>query len=259
MTGQVHFECDDRIGTATLDNPRRRNALTEEMLADIADNLPQLAAQGARALVIRGDERSFCGGYDLTRLPSCGDGASYADGGHPLMRALDAIENFPGSTVAALGGHAVGGGCLLAMSCDLRYARDGVRWSIPATRLGVVYPERGVRRLVATVGLGRAQQVLLLADSVGTEEGLAWGLYNGVFPGGEFDTSVQEIAARLGRRAPLAVNGLHAIVQRAVLPSLAPETQHLIDELTEAALASEDMKEGLAALLQKRRPEFNGR
>ena len=259
MTGQVHFECDDRIGTATLDNPRRRNALTEEMLADIADNLPVLTARGARVLVIRGDERSFCGGYDLTRLSRCGDGAGYAEASHPLMRALDAIENFPGATVAALAGHAVGGGCLLAMSCDLRYARAGVRFSIPATRLGVVYPERGVRRLVATVGLGRALEVLLLADAVPASDALAWGLYNDVFDGDVFDHRIREIIARLARRAPLAVSGIHAIVQRVVLPSLAPDTQQLIDALTEAALSSEDVGEGLAALLEKRRPEFNGR
>ncbi len=259
MTGSVHIDRADGIGSLTLDHPERRNALTERMLTRIAEEVPRLARDGARALVVRGAGSVFCGGYDLTRLTRGGGGAGYAEGDHPLMRALDAIEGFPGPTVAALQGHVVGGGCLLAMSCDLRYAVDGVRWSIPAARLGVVYPERGIRRLVALVGLGRAMEILLVADPVDMDTALRWGLVNGVDPRDRFDERLRARLARLARRSPLAVEGVHAIVRRAALPPLEEEARRAIDALTEAALHSEDVAEGLAALEEHRQPEFRGR
>lgn len=259
MTATVHLDLRGAIGTATLDHPERRNALTEEMLDRLASGIPDLARRGARVLVLRGEGSSFCGGYDFTRLGSCGDGAGYAEGAHPLMRALDAIEQFPGPTLAALNGHAVGGGCLLAMSCDLRYATEGARWSIPATRLGVVYPERGVRRLVALVGLGRAMEVLLMAEPLPMAAALAWGLVNGVEPADRFDDLVAERAAQLARRAPLAVSGVHEIVGRTVLPALDGPVREILDGLTERALLSRDVAEGLASLTEKRKPEFEGR
>ncbi len=229
------------------------------MLTRIADGIPRLYDDGARVLVLRGAARTFCGGYDFTQLARCGDGAGYAEGEHPLMRALDAIEAFGGVTVAAINGHVVGGGCLLAMSCDLRHAVEGAKWAIPAAKLGVVYPERGVRRLVALVGLGRAMEVLLAGEPVEARQALDWGLYNSLTSREGFDLELDDRVAALASRAPLAVQGIHAIVQRAVLPALDEPTQAAVDRLTEAALNSEDVTEGLAALTEKRAPEFVGR
>ena len=259
MSARVLFTRDDLAGTVTLDHPEKRNALTETMLGLLVEGVRGLAEDGARVLVIRGAQQTFCGGYDFTQLSSCGDGAGYAEGAHPLMRALDAIEAFPGTTVAAINGHVVGGGCLLAMSCDLRYAVEGAKWTIPATRLGVVYPERGIRRLIGLIGLGRAMEVLLVADPVEASTALSWGLVNAVEPRAEFDARVAERVAELTGRAPLAVQGVHEVVRRAVLPALDGPTQAALDALTEAALRSDDVGEGLAALAGKRAPEFKGR
>lgn len=258
MPARVRLSRDHLVGTATLDHPEKRNALTEPMLGELAEGIRGLAEDGARVLVIRGADRTFCGGYDFTQLSACGDGAGYAEGAHPLMMALDAIEAFAGPTVAAINGHVVGGGCLLAMSCDLRYAVDGAKWSIPATRLGVVYPERGIRRLVALIGLGRAMEVLLVADPIEAATALRWGLVNAVDSPAEFDSRVADRLAELARRAPLAVQGVHEVVRRAVLPALDARTHAALDALTEAALLSEDVAEGLAALASKRAPEFKG-
>jgi enoyl-CoA hydratase/carnithine racemase len=259
MPANVHLSLQRRIATAVLDHPERRNALTEEMLVTLAEGIPRLEAQGARVLVLRGEGRVFCGGYDFTRLASCGAGAGYAEGEHPLMRALDAIEAFGGVTVAAINGHAVGGGCLLATSCDLRHAAEGAKWSIPAAKLGVVYPERGVRRLVALVGLGRAMDVLLTGDPLEPRQALEWGLYNTVTSVEAFDRELERRTEALSRRAPLAVQGIHEIIRRTVLAVPDEASRRFIDGLTEAALSSEDVAEGLAALAQKRSPEFVGR
>ncbi len=258
MTGTVHFEVAGAIGTATLDHPQKRNALTPAMLQALADELPAMAADGARVLVLRGEGKVFCGGYDIAALAAHGRGADYAEEAHPLMRALDAVERFPGPTVAALDGHVIGGGCLLAMTCDLRYAADGIEWSIPATRLGVVYPEQGVRRLVALVGLGRALEVMLDAEPLDATTAAAWGLYNAVDPADEFEARLAERVASLSQRAPLAVQGVHEIVRRAVLPALDAEVAGVFAALTAAALQSEDHREGIAALAEKRAPRFEG-
>ncbi len=260
MTGTVHLDLDGAIGRVTLDHPDKGNSLTEEMMVILAEGVPSLAEGGARVLVIRGQGRVFCGGYDLSRMPTAGRGRpAYTAGGHPLMRALDAVEAFPGPTVAALAGHAIGGGCLLASVCDLRYAAEGVKWSIPAARIGVVYPERGVRRLVALVGLGRTLELLLVASPLPAEQALAWGLFNGVDPSEEYEARLEERLDDLARRAPLAVDGIHETVRRAVLPALDDEVRTALDALVERALDSEDVKEGLAALAGGRRPEFHGR
>ncbi len=259
MTATVHLELDGAIARVTLDHPGRGNALTEEMLEAMATGIPALAGRGARALVIRGQGTSFCGGYDLGRIAGAAAGPAYVDGEHPMMRALDALECFPGPTVAALDGHAIGGGCLLASVCDLRYAAEGIRWSIPATRLGVVYPERGLRRLVALVGLGRTMEMLLVADPLTPEVGLAWGLYNGVAPVETFDDRLEARLADLALRAPLAVDGVHQTLRRAVLPPLEDRARRALDTLVERALQSEDVDEGLAALRERRAPEFRGR
>lgn len=259
MKGTVHFQVAERIGTATLDYPEKRNALTPAMLLQLADELPAMARDGARVLVMRGAGKVFCGGYDIAALLAHGAGADYAEEAHPLMRALGAVERFPGPTVAALDGHVVGGGCLLAMTCDLRYAAAGIKWSIPATRLGVVYPEQGVRRLVALVGLGRALEILLEADPVDAATGLSWGLYNAVDPPEIYEERLARRVDRLSRRAPLAVEGIHEMVRRAVLPALSKEVAVVFEELTARALHSEDNREGMAALRDHREPEFRGR
>ncbi len=260
MTGTVHLDTDGAIGRVLLDHPGRGNALTEEMMESIASGVSGLADAGARVLVVRGGGRAFCSGYDLTCMPTGGQGAAaYSAGTHPLMRAVDAIERFPGPTVAALDGHAIGGGCLLASVCDLRYAAEGVRWSIPATRLGVVYPERGLRRLVALVGLGRTLEMLLVADPLPADTCLAWGLYNAVDPPEEYEARLAARLEDLSRRAPLAVEGVHETVRRAVLPALDDDLRLALDALVERALGSEDVREGLAAWAADRPPEFKGR
>ncbi|MDP7115234.1 MAG: enoyl-CoA hydratase/isomerase family protein [Myxococcota bacterium] len=259
MTATVQLDLDGPIARVTLDHPERGNALTEEMLESMVSGIPALAEGGARALVIRGRGNAFCGGYDLTRMPTGGKGAAYSEGQHPMMLALDALEGFPGPTVAALDGHAIGGGCLLASVCDLRFAAEGIRWSIPAARLGVVYPERGLRRLVALVGLGRTMEMLLLAEPLDASTGLAWGLYNGVEPPDTFDEQLEHRLAQLARRAPLAVDGIHETLRRAVLPPLDEATLRALNALVERALRSEDVNEGLAARRARRQPEFRGR
>jgi len=209
--------------------------------------------------VIRGEgERAFCAGYDLDSLA-----AETAQGPGPvipeLIALIEVLAGFPVPTIAAINGHAIGGGALLASLCDLRYAVRGARFRIPTTRIGIIYPLAGLRRLVALVGLGNATEALLLADDIDAERALAWGLYQGISPTlPALDHRIAGISAALAGRAPLASRGALAVL-RAVGEQANAGLATLHACWLDRCVESEDLAEGLRAAQERRAPEFRGR
>jgi len=248
-----------------IDNPDRGNALTPGMMASAVQLLSGLAAElrddtaPFGALVIRGvGVRAFCAGYDLSALRE--ETQSRPNLVIPeLLSLVEQLRHFPVPTIAVLNGHAIGGGALLASLCDLRYAREGVRFRIPTTRIGIVYPLAGLRRLVSLLGPGRALDVLLLAEDVNAATAERWGLYQQVV---DTESSlvalVASVVRELSERAPLAVRGATHVV-RSLCDGLSEEQ---LGALHTAWLArcveSDDLGEGLAAALDRRTPSFKG-
>ena len=260
----IHSEVQGEVARFVIDNPDKGNALSPAMMVDLAAGLRAAAADGVRVAVVRGaGERVFCSGYDLTELPTgarLGPDEDSWEGRFPeLTDLVRAVESFPVPLIAQINGHAVGGGALLVSMCDLRLAREGVRFQIPASRLGVLYPLEGIRRTVALLGLGRATQVLLLADSVSTEQGLAWGLYQEVVSVEQLAARVDELSQQLTQRAPLSVQGLVAVTRALAAGEPAGKLLELQHRWATRCLGSEDLTEGVAALLQRRPPRFEGR
>ena len=247
-----------------MDNPTRGNALTPGMMLDLASALRESSDDSLRVAILRGSgDRIFCSGYDLSALQLVG-----APGDDPpedwsqrfpeLTELLRALEEFPVPLIAAVNGHAIGGGALLASFCDFRIARSGATFRIPATRLGVLYPLEGIRRLVALIGGARGSSCLLTASAISTSQGLDWGLYEDVVDGEALDDRVEELADLLCGRAPLSVRGLRAILRALAQDETESALRSLHHSWTSRCLGSEDLAEGITAVVDRRDPQFRG-
>jgi enoyl-CoA hydratase/carnithine racemase len=237
----------DGVARVTIENAAKRNALDAEILAGLASILPSL---DARCVVLTGAGDVFSAGYDIGHLTP----ERLADVlTHPFEAALAALDAVPVPVVAAMGGHAFGGGLELALACDLRVCAAGARLGMPPARLGVVYSPSGLRRFVDAIGGARTRELFLTARPVEADEALAWGLVNEV---------VEDVAARsvalaseIASLAPLSLRG-----NKRVLRALDPPIDDAeLDTLREAAFRSEDFAEGVRAFIEKRLPQWRGR
>jgi enoyl-CoA hydratase/carnithine racemase len=194
----------------------------------------------------------FSAGYDISALP---DEAAPTE--NPLGRALDAIADGELPVIAALNGAAVGGGCELAATCDLRVAHPSVTLTMPPVRLGLVYSARGLRRFVALCGASRTRELFLTARPVEAERALMWGLVDRVLPAELVMHSALSLAGEIVKGAPLAVRWTRRVLER-LEASLDPAVEIEITELQRRAWASADAREARRAFQEKRPPKFTG-
>jgi enoyl-CoA hydratase/carnithine racemase len=253
------------VWRVTLNRPNARNAISPAMRVALMKALGEAAADPAcRVVVLRGEGPDFSAGADLADL----EAAVQGDGGIDYVRSFDAllgaIENQPQPVIAAVGGEALGAGCLLVLACDLAVVADDARLGIPATRLGVVVSYEMIERLVFAAGPKRAADLLESGHEISGAIAADWGLVNRAVPSTQLQDAADALARRVAARAPLAVRaskrGVRAVAE---LRALDRHTEgHRVadfDMMAAEALASEDVKEGLAALRERRRPDFKGR
>jgi enoyl-CoA hydratase/carnithine racemase len=240
----------DGVARVTIDNAAKRNALDAEILEGLASTLPEL---DARCVILTGAGDAFSAGYDIGNLTP----ERLADVLiHPFEAAMAAVDAVPVPVVAALGGHAFGGGLELALACDLRVCAAGAKLGMPPARLGVVYSHTGLRRFVDAIGSTRTRELFFTARPVSADEALSWGLVNEV---------VEDVAARsvdLGRSmaelAPLSLRGNKRVLQ-ALIPPLDPALHAELEALRREAFASDDFAEGVRSFMEKRPPRWHGK
>lgn len=242
----------------TISNEARRNAVDAAALVELREAFLSAEAAGVRCIVLTGaGEKAFCAGYDLRALERLDPGEALPD--EELGRTLRAMERLGPPIVAALRGAAYGAGAELAAACDLRIAQPGVRLAMPPARLGIVYAAAGLQRFVELVGLAQAKRLFFTGDPVEAAEALEMGLVDEVAGEGGALARALELATHIARNAPLAVQGMKrafALMRRRELP---PAAHAELEELRRASFASEDFREGLRAVLEKREPRFEGR
>ena len=252
MSGEIEVEQREEIAILTLRNEKKKNALDPPMLDALVARLAELPAAGVRAVVLTGAGDWFSSGYDIAALPA---GAPAAN---PMGAALAAITDGPLPVIAALNGSAIGGGCELAATCDLRVAHGAVTLMMPPVRLGLVYSPAGLRRFVALCGLSRTRELFLTAAPVPAERALGWGLVDRVVAREDVLATATALATEMARGAPLAIAGTRRVLERLQAP-LDDAAAAELAALVAAAWASEDAAEAKAAFRDKRKPLFKGR
>jgi enoyl-CoA hydratase len=251
----ITFEQRGKVGVATINRPKRRNALNAEMCDQLRAHLERSA--DLRAIVMTGAGTAFCAGADLvTRFATEGD--STADTFRPAFeRVLDAIVAHPAPVVAAINGPAIGAGMQLAVACDVRVAALGARLAIPGGKLGIHLSPRNIWRLAHLVGQGPARDFLLAGRTVEAEEAMRLGLVQ--YVDNDALGAALALAGEIAASAPLTVRG-HKLALNLVAEAmwLGDEARAEIAEREAIAFASDDLQEGLAAFAEKRTPNFQG-
>ena len=246
----IEATLENDIGRITLNNPDVHNSLTREAMDSIRATLNEWSNSGIRVLVLTGTGKSFCSGVSL------GDVGTGDWSNNPLTALCDALENFHTPTICALNGGVYGGGVELALSCDFRIGVEGMKMFVPAIKIGVHYEPAGIGRYVQKLGSQAARRVFLLAETFTDRALLDIGFLDYLVIADELSERVDAIASTINGAAPLAVQGMKRTIleiSRGTL-DIAAATQR-----TAKCFASDDHREGLAALSEKRSPAFKGR
>ena len=257
-------EPGDGIVRLTISNPDKRNALDHPILDAISSTLARLGTpdSAARCVVVTGAHDMFSAGYDIGEIPDDEfEERAEALVAHPFTEAIDALEAFPYPTLAVLPGHTIGGGLELALSCDLRVAKDQIKLGMPPAKLGLVYSHTGLRRFIDAIGAARTRELFLLGSYIDADTALQWGLVNRVAPAAQLEQTSLELAGELAGNAPLSQTGNKRVIAAllAAEGDLAPEIEEELIELRRASFASQDMREGMRAFAERRAPRWQGR
>jgi enoyl-CoA hydratase len=253
----IRVERNGGIATLTVDRPEAMNALDRATLEELRDRLRELGEDaGARVVVLTGSgEKAFIAGADIKYMSGLGaaEAKDWGELGHDCGRLL---ETMPKPTIAAINGFALGGGCELALACDLRYAAASAKLGQPEINLGIIPGWGGTQRLARVCGLGIAKELILTGRLVDAEEALRIGLVNDVHD--PVLGKAREVAELLASKSPLALTAAKWAVNQSL------QGDHVENLIAEAArfselFGTEDAKEGLTAFAEKREPRFVGR
>jgi enoyl-CoA hydratase len=254
----VRVEWDGEIAVVTIDRQEKLNALNADVMGELGGVFESLGADGAvRAVILTGaGGRAFVAGADIAELARM-DPLDAARLSREGQRVFEKIERCPKPVIAAVGGYALGGGCELALACHLRIAGSSARFGLPEVGLGIIPGYGGTVRLARAVGLSHATEMILTGEPIDAARAREIGLVSAVVEGDVLLQEAKKLARRVTKNGPLAVRmALESIYRGVDLGSA--EALDLESALFGLLASTEDMKEGMGAFLEKRKPGFRG-
>jgi len=253
----IRVDTSEGIATVTIDRPEVKNALNLETVQGLRSALRTLEEdESVGVLILTGaGETAFVSGADINDIRA----RSRDEGLAAINSSLFAeIERFPRPTVAAINGYALGGGCEMALACDLRIAADTAKFGQPELGLGIIPGAGATQRLPRIVGLGRAKHLILTGEIIDAKQALEIGLVSALAPAGQLQLRARELAKKILRQGPLAARLAKIALNASARVDM--DSGLLIETLAQAlCYSSEDKLEGTSAFLEKRKPKFTGK
>lgn len=258
MPENILLERRGRVALITINRPDKLNALNIATRKELADALDELRSdEEVRVVVITGaGEKAFIAGADISEF--AGRTAVQQRAVMKTRNIFVTAEDFPKPLIAMINGFCLGGGCELALSCDIRIASDRARFGQPEINLGIIPGGGGSQRMTRLIGEGKTMQMILTGEMIDAQEAYRLGLVNEVYPAAELETKTMEMANRIAEKSPVALAMAKTAVKNAARMNLREGLDQEVD-LFALCFSSEDKEEGVRAFLEKRKPEFKGR
>lgn len=249
----IRIDREGAIRTVTLTRPEKRNAMNLEMLAALEEAFTEAPAKDERVIVIRAEGHVFCAGIDLAERQR----NPVTTGPSPVEGMLDAMEHCPLPIVGVVQGAAIAGGNELAMHCDFVVASTKARFGMSLSQIGLAPTWFLAKKLVEVCGPVASREILLLGDPIPAQRMYDLGIISRIAEPDQLEEEAQKVIRRLAANAPLSLKAMKALLVREM--QFRDDIDHAdVDELIRAARSSADAKEGVAAKLEKREPNFTG-
>ena len=250
----ITYEQDGFVGVITINRPKALNALNSDVLKELDACLDGINLETTRALILTGaGEKSFVAGADIGEMSTLtkAEGEAFGKIGNDVFRKL---ETFPIPVIAAINGFALGGGCEISMSCDIRICSENAVFGQPEVGLGITPGFGGTQRLARIIGVGKAKEMIYAATNVKAEEAYRIGLVNAVYPLEELMPAAKKLAGKIAKNAPIAVRACKKAINEG-LDAVMDEAIVIEERLFGSCFETEDQKEGMKAFLEKRKVE----
>ena len=249
--GFVNCELKENVAIVTINRPEALNALNSQVLDDLEATFDAIDTGVVRAVVLTGaGEKSFVAGADIGEMSTLtkAEGEAFGKKGNDIFRK---IEQFPVPVIAAVNGFALGGGCEISMSCDIRICSENAMFGQPEVGLGITPGFGGTQRLARLIGAGMAKQLIYTARNIKADEALRIGLVNAVYPQEELMAAAEKMASQIAANAPIAVRACKKAINDGLQTDI-DEAIVIEEKLFGSCFETEDQKEGMANFLRKK-------
>lgn len=254
----IRFEKKEGIAWIQFNRPEKLNALNPDVIRDLDRAVAECEAdENIRVVVLKGHEKAFIAGADIEHMSKGGIKLAY-ELTDASMLVQERLADLPKPTIAAISGYALGGGCELALCCDFRIAADNAVFGLPEITLGIIPGGGGTQRLSRLIGVGPATELIFLGEMFKADKAEKIGLVNSVVPFASLDDEVKNLAAKLMKRPVIALRAAKTAIRTGINASLKDGLRIEQDAFC-MLFGTEDKREGMAAFLEKRKPQFTGK